>query len=234
MYGSCTKSSKYSIAGVVIGCIAQLYIAGYRYFLGVEITLKLRSLATTGKLQSLFKRYYLLKMVKIVMGVLALCCVMSCSTGCATLFSKRNYPVVVTSDPPGAEVVVATRGGKIVSKGMTPTVVTLKAADGWYVPANYVVMFRKADYFQAGAVIEAQVDGWYWANMGFSPLSILGLLLIDPAVGSMYRLNGSLHCNMLPLDGRQSSAVYRAPYRPQGGGGRQQVPKLGSLEKRVR
>ncbi|WP_256891816.1 hypothetical protein [Rodentibacter pneumotropicus] len=62
------------------------------------------------------------------------------STGCATIVSKSEYPVNITSNPTGVAFEIKNRAGKIVTHGTTPQNVVLKAVidsynsfyDEWY------------------------------------------------------------------------------------------------------
>lgn len=107
--------------------------------------------------------------------------------GCASIVSSRNYPVTLETFPPGKEVVVKDDAGKILYKGGTPMTVTLPASDGFFSGAEYSVAIVKEGKTVAQTQLSASVDPWYVGNILFGGL--IGLLLIDPATGAMWKLD---------------------------------------------
>ncbi len=101
--------------------------------------------------------------------------------GCATVFSKSDYPVRINSTPPGAEIVVTASDGTRVFEGTTPTTVNLKTKKGFFSGQNYTIRARMSGYEPLTAPVVRSVDGWYIANVLFG--GVLGLLVVDHGDG---------------------------------------------------
>ncbi len=115
-------------------------------------------------------------------------------TGCASIVSKSDYPVNISSQPEGAEISIKNRVGENVFAGKTPTTINLKAGAGFFKGENYTVTFKKDGYTPHTAQIERSVDGWYIAgNFVFGGL--IGWLIVDPATGAMWTLK-NLHVDL--------------------------------------
>jgi hypothetical protein len=109
--------------------------------------------------------------------------------GCASIVSKSEYPVSVTSNPTGADFTVKRANGLPIASGVTPATITLGASDGYFKPAKYTVEFRRKGVVQS-VPLTAKVDGWYFGNLLFGGL--IGLLIVDPATGSMWTLKDTV------------------------------------------
>lgn len=109
--------------------------------------------------------------------------------GCASIVSKSEYPVSITSNPTGADFVVKRANGLPIASGVTPATITLGAADGFFKPAKYTVEFRRKGAAQS-VPLTAKIDGWYFGNILFGGL--IGLLIVDPATGAMWTLNDTV------------------------------------------
>ncbi|MFN3581727.1 MAG: hypothetical protein ACK4VV_14795 [Pseudomonas sp.] len=107
-------------------------------------------------------------------------------TGCASIISDSQYPVAMTSNPSGASFEIRNEQGSVIHRGTTPGTVTLKAGDGYFSGANYTIVFKKDGYADQINTLSPTVDGWYVANILFGGL--IGLLIVDPATGAMYKL----------------------------------------------
>ncbi len=115
-------------------------------------------------------------------------------TGCASIVSQSEYPVSLTSTPDGATVTVIDQDGKEIYRGVTPTQVTLKSGSGYFTGATYTVRFDKENCECRELVLEKQLDGWYIGNLVFGGL--LGMLIVDPATGAMWKLPESLSADL--------------------------------------
>ena len=109
--------------------------------------------------------------------------------GCASIVSKSEYPVSVTSNPTGADFTVKRANGLPIASGVTPATITLAASDGYFKPAKYTVEFRRKGVVQS-VPLTAKVDGWYFGNILVGGL--IGLLIVDPATGAMWSLNDTV------------------------------------------
>jgi len=106
-------------------------------------------------------------------------------SSCASIVSKSNWPVSFESNPGKANITVVNRGGKQVYKGVTPAVVVLKAGAGFFKKESYTVKFELDGYSPVEMPLECKVNGWYWGNILIG--GVIGMLIIDPATGAMYK-----------------------------------------------
>ena len=107
--------------------------------------------------------------------------------GCASIVSKSEYPVAITSNPIGADFVVKRDNGVPVASGVTPATIVLPASEGYFQPAKYTIEYKRKGVMQS-VPLTAKIDGWYFGNLLFGGV-IIGMLIIDPATGAMWRLN---------------------------------------------
>lgn len=152
-------------------------------------------------------------------GVLAASIVLTAS-GCASIISDSSYPVSVSSAPAGARYEVTNEDGRVVHSGVTPGMVTLDAGAGFFDGETYAVTYRKDGYGEQKSTIDSKVDGWYWGNLVFG--GFLGMLIIDPATGAMYKLPKSTHTTLYPVAASataQPVAVPMASSQQADGGG---------------
>ncbi len=129
------------------------------------------------------------------MAGIALGCLLS--VGCASIVSKSDWPVNISSSPSGAEVVVQDQDGIVVQQGATPMTVSLPAKAGFFKGARYTMEFSKPGYTQGRTVASAHLNGWYWGNIVFGGL--IGMLIVDPATGAMWKLPQHVYGNLRPL-----------------------------------
>lgn len=128
--------------------------------------------------------------------MLSLCIVsLLVSTGCATIVSKSNYPVSVASKPSEVKFNVINSEGEILFSGKTPTVVNLKAADGFLRSARYEITFEKEGYQTTTRNINSTIDEWYFGNL--ISFTLMGLL-IDSASGAMWKIDKDVYIELIP------------------------------------
>lgn len=110
---------------------------------------------------------------------------------CASIVSKSQWPVNITSTPEGCVVKVFDKKGMQIFKGTTPTVITLKSSDGFFSGADYTVVFEKEGYEPLKMNLFSELNPWYIGNIAIGGL--IGFLIVDPATGAMFRLPEHLH-----------------------------------------
>jgi len=138
-----------------------------------------------------------MKMAKFLALVVSIACIVY---GCASIVSKSEYPVSISSEPQCAEISITNSKGETVFTGKTPTTITLKAGSAYFKGETYKVSFKQQGYTPYCAQIERGVDGWYVAgNLFFGGL--IGWLIVDPLTGAMWKLE-NLH---VYLDAQASS-----------------------------
>jgi len=73
-----------------------------------------------------------------------------------------------------------------VFSGVTPAAVQLKSGSSFFNREKYTLKFTMPGYDPKTAQLEADVNGWYFGNIVFG--GFIGLLIVDPATGAMYRI----------------------------------------------
>jgi hypothetical protein len=127
------------------------------------------------------------------------------TSGCASIVSKSEYPVSISSEPAGVQIAIENREGNKIYEGKTPATITLKAGAGYFKGETYTVTFKADGYTPHSAQIKRDVDGWYiLGNLVFGGL--IGYLIVDPATGAMWTLK-DLHVQMSPLVSSGSEEV---------------------------
>lgn len=115
-------------------------------------------------------------------------------TGCASIVSKSEYTVNISSDPTSVNISIKNGEGKEVFVGKTPTTIRLKASRGYFKGEDYTVTFKKEGIITHTAQIYRGVDGWYFAGNIFIG-GLIGWFIVDPATGAMWTLE-NLHVKL--------------------------------------
>lgn len=105
---------------------------------------------------------------------------------CASIVSTSKYPITLHSNPPNADVSIKNQKNQTVFEGKTPTVVELKSGTGYFKAASYLVTFKKEGFETRSFPINSEIDMWYYANFFLGGL--IGMLIVDPITGAMYKL----------------------------------------------
>ncbi|HEN8797503.1 TPA: hypothetical protein U8251_000015 [Pseudomonas putida] len=106
--------------------------------------------------------------------------------GCASIVGESRYPVAVSSAPMGASFEITDKNGTVVHTGNTPSTVTLKSGKGYFSGQTYTLRFKKEGYPDKTVELDSSLSGWYWGNILIG--GIIGLLIVDPLTGAMYKL----------------------------------------------
>ncbi|TVR79318.1 MAG: hypothetical protein EA409_09420 [Saprospirales bacterium] len=107
-------------------------------------------------------------------------------SSCATIFSKSNYPLAINTNPPGAILEIKNKRNSTVYKGTSPAIVHLPAGQGYFSKSKYYIHISKPGYQEAIIPVFYSLDGWYLANLFIG--GALGMLIIDPITGAMWKL----------------------------------------------
>ena len=124
--------------------------------------------------------------MKTLVRIAVLCALMASVSSCATLFTSTKYRVAFNTTPAGAGIKIENRAGHIVFEGQTPTTVKLKSSAGYMKKEEYTITFTKEGYAQKVVQISSELDGWYIGNILIG--GWLGMLIIDPLSGAMYKI----------------------------------------------
>ncbi|WP_320814426.1 PEGA domain-containing protein [Flavobacterium sp.] len=108
-------------------------------------------------------------------------------SSCASIVSKSNYPISINSSPSEAKILITNKKGVEVYSGNTPATLELKSGSGFFGKAQYQVKFTKDGYESKTVPVYFKLDGWYFGNILLGGL--IGMLIIDPATGAMYKLD---------------------------------------------
>lgn len=125
--------------------------------------------------------------MKNVIVLFLLAAIVISSNSCATILSKSVYPVQLNSNPDGAKVTVLNRDGIEVFRSTTPATAMLKSGDGFFKKASYRITFSKEGYADKTYPLTATIDGWYFGNILIG--GVIGMLIVDPATGAMFKLD---------------------------------------------
>lgn len=104
---------------------------------------------------------------------------------CATIVSKKHYPVRFTSTQSGVQVKITdTETNLVVHKANAPTSASLKAGNSFRAK-TYKVEAIKGRKVIAATELTSSISGWYFANI--VSWGLAGFV-IDAANGKMYAL----------------------------------------------
>ncbi|HYK47819.1 MAG TPA: hypothetical protein VEV83_21730 [Parafilimonas sp.] len=107
-------------------------------------------------------------------------------SSCASIMSKTAYDVSINTTPDSANIVVTDKKGKQVYEGQSPAEVSLKSGAGFFAKAEYQVKLSAPGYAEKTIPITYQLNGWYLGNIIFG--GAIGLLIVDPATGAMWKI----------------------------------------------
>lgn len=119
--------------------------------------------------------------------LLCLAIAMATLTSCASIVSKSNWPVTFHSNPDGANISITNKKGVEVYSGKTPATMKLKSGSGFFGKESYTVLLNMQGYETKTIKLDCKLNGWYFGNILFGGL--IGLLIVDPATGAMYKLD---------------------------------------------
>ena len=105
---------------------------------------------------------------------------------CASIVSGYEYNISINSAPSEVNFKIIDKSGAEIYSGKTPASVSLNSGDGYFLKAQYSFRFEKSGYEAKNYELNSTLNGWYLANIPF--LNIIGLLIVDPLTGAMYRL----------------------------------------------
>lgn len=116
----------------------------------------------------------------LILGAVALL-----TSSCASIVSKSSWPIAINSTPSEAKISITDKKGVEIYNGYTPANIKLKSGSGFFSKARYQIKFTKDGYESKTVPVEFKLNGWYFGNILFG--GFIGLLIVDPATGAMYR-----------------------------------------------
>ena len=134
--------------------------------------------------------------MKFVSFVMVSLCIFIVS-GCASICSKSQYPVKITTNAPDADILIRhSDSGMIIRNGKNPLAVTLPASKSFFTPASYQCEVKCKDKKQY-RTISANIDPWFFGNFIFG--GIIGIA-IDGASGAVYKLEDAYYIHFSEFD----------------------------------
>ena len=122
--------------------------------------------------------------------------------GCATIVSDTQKTIHIDTNQPHSQVTIL-NNGKPYKTLSTPATVSLPCGDGFFTSSSFTFRFEKEGYRSYQTCRDASLNGWYWGNIIFGGL--LGILIVDPASGAMWKLDDTTVVgNLTPLKDYQS------------------------------
>jgi len=119
-------------------------------------------------------------------------------TGCASIVGKDIFPLTINSNPDGATVLIKDENGVKVYSGTTPTTAALTAGESYFHAKTYNITLSKPGYADQFIQVKATLSGWYFGNIIFGGL--IGLLIVDPITGKMWKLKSNVWGELAPND----------------------------------
>lgn len=137
------------------------------------------------------------------------------SAGCATIFSKSQYPVAIINSGGPTHYCVVDKGHEVVQQGVTPGKVSLPAKRFAFLPAKYTVVFAGENSMSQQRQISASLDPWTAGNVLIG--GIPGLA-VDGITGAMYKLPEEVRGDVPPqyavVDPARGDSLVQASLRP--------------------
>lgn len=128
-------------------------------------------------------------------------------SSCASIVSKSSYPVSFSSDPSHAKITIKDQDGSIVFQGETPATFKLKSGGGFFRKASYTYTLEKDGYASKTMPLNCEFDAWYIGNIVFGGL--IGLLIVDPATGAMFKLDRSFVAETLDKEHKDEQELVK-------------------------
>ncbi|HUR59545.1 MAG TPA: hypothetical protein VM029_17640 [Opitutaceae bacterium] len=93
----------------------------------------------------------------------------------------------MSTQPQGAKASISKDSGELISVNTTPFTVTLEPKKAYFKGQAYNIKLELPGYRTTEVAVQPSVSGWYIANLVFGGL--IGMLIVDPATGSMWNLS---------------------------------------------
>jgi hypothetical protein len=119
-------------------------------------------------------------------GFVAIILLSTFLTGCCSIVGQSVFPLTVNSNPSGANIAITDEHGTQMYNGTTPTTISLTAGESYFHAKSYQIKFSKPGFADQVTVVRADIDGWYFGNILLGGL--IGMLIIDPITGKMWKL----------------------------------------------
>jgi uncharacterized protein YceK len=108
-------------------------------------------------------------------------------SSCATILSHSSWPLQINTEPSGAKAVITDKQGITVNTVTTPAIVSLKSGAGYFAKQFYTINLSLDGYQERTISIGCSLNEWYLGNLLIG--GAIGMLIIDPITGAMYKLD---------------------------------------------
>lgn len=125
--------------------------------------------------------------MKLIFKSITIVILMFLVSSCASIVSSSRWPLTVNSEPVGAKVEITNKKGVVVYNGSTPATMELKSGAGYFAKESYSLKVQMNGFADKIVPINCKFNGWYIGNLVFGGL--IGILIVDPITGAMYRLD---------------------------------------------
>ena len=116
-------------------------------------------------------------------------------TGCATVFSESVWPVALNV-PTSTNFIITNEAGEKVDFGTTPAKVRLPSGASFFDGEKYTFHFTKMGFQPKTVTLDTTLNDWYWGNLLVG--NVLGLLVVDPGTGAMFKLPNLVSAELTP------------------------------------
>jgi len=111
------------------------------------------------------------------------------------------HNVRISSNPSDAVYTILNKQGELVATGTTPDNVVLRSSGAMFEKARYLITFESPGLPNQSTRLTAHFTPFYFANLIMSYPGLLGLLVIDPFTGSMYKLRDEVTMDLTGIAG---------------------------------
>jgi len=117
---------------------------------------------------------------------------------CATIVSKKEWPVKIVSQPPVVKVTITNTMNDTILVGKTPCIVDLPGESENVSKEQYQLKFSLEGYSDANKQVDFELNEWFLGNLFPFPTSYMAIgFLIDMASGARYRpINDSIYVEL--------------------------------------
>jgi hypothetical protein len=106
---------------------------------------------------------------------------------CATIGSTGIYHIPITTVPADAEIRVYDQNDFLMAVMSSPDTLSLKPSSGYFKRAEYYVHISKNGYQPSAVPVYFVMDRKYLLNICTAIFMPIGLLLVDPVSGAMWK-----------------------------------------------
>lgn len=124
--------------------------------------------------------------MRVLLMVFVSVLMMMALSGCASVMHSGLREIPIASQPPGAKVSIYNRKNVLVTSQTTPFVAQLSPRLRFFQGQTYRVVFELEGFAPAEVQLKPKVSAWYFGNLVLG--GPVGMLVIDPATGSMFNL----------------------------------------------